>query len=544
MKNTLFYGDNLSILRDHFPDGCIDLVYLDPPFKSDQDYNVLFRNREGVESAAQIKAFEDTWRWDQAAAEAYEDVVTGHTLGYCDITVSRAMQGLRAMLGESDMMAYLSMMAPRLMELRRVMKDAASLYLHCDPTASHYLKLLLDAVFGPERFRNEIVWRRTTRHSDSKNWSAVHDTLLYYVKGSGYAWNPLYLPYSDEYVQQKYRHADADGRRYRLDNMTSPSPRPNMMYEWKGHQSPANGWRYSQETMAKLDADGRIWYPDSKAKRPQLKRYLDEMPGLLATDVWSDISPLNSRAAERLGYPTQKPASLLERIIGASSQEGALVLDPFCGCGTTIDAAEKLGRRWIGIDITHLAITLIKHRLSDTYGDTIDYDVKGEPTTLEGAKALALEDRFQFQYWALGLVGARPQEQKRGADRGIDGRLFFRDEKKGTKQVILSVKSGTHVGVKDVRDLRGVLDREGAQIGVLLTLHDPTGPMRKEAAAAGFYKSPGWNTRHLRMQILTVKELLEGTLIDMPPVRHTSVTYQRAPRRKQNDEGVQADLGF
>lgn len=548
MKNTLFYGDNLAIMREHFPNACIDLVYLDPPFKSDQDYNVLFKNKEGEESPAQIKAFEDTWRWDRAAAEAYEDVVTGHSLGYCDVTVSRAMQGLRAMLGESDMMAYLSMMAPRLMELRRVMKDTASLYLHCDPTASHYLKLLLDSVFGPEHFQNEIIWKRTaSKGLQTRRLPSNHDVILGYSKSDESTWNmdAAFIPYDPdnlpETTAQKYRYRDDDGRLYRLSDLTNPNRnRPNLTYEFLGI---TRVWRWTKERMQKAYEAGLI-VQTKPGTVPQLKRFLDEQRGLPIDDVWADIRPLNSQAKERLGYPTQKPAALLERIIMLSSNPGDVVLDPFCGCGTTIDAAEKLGRRWVGIDITHLAITLIKHRLFDTYGDSITYDVIGEPTTLKGAEALALEDRFQFQYWALGLVGARPQEQKRGADRGIDGRIFFQDEKKGTKQVILSVKSGHRIGVKDVRDLRGVLDREGAEIGVLLTLHDPTGPMKKEASSAGFYKSPGWNTKHPRIQILTVAEPLEGYGIDMPPLRHTSVTYKQAPKRRRGDEGVQVDFDF
>ena len=434
VPNTLYFGDNLDILRRYVDDASVDLVYLDPPFNSAQDYNVLFKTQSGDRSPAQIKAFEDTWRWDAAAARAFEEVVTGEGQQTVNVPVSQTMQAFRKMMGENDMLAYLSMMAPRLVELHRVLKPTGSLYLHCDPTASHYLKLLLDAVFEPQHFRSEVIWKRTNVHSDSKDWSAVHDTILYYAKRDGFAWNPQYQPYSEEYVQSKYRHKDPDGRRFQLDNMTSPSSRPNMMYEWKGHASPPNGWRYSKETMAQLDEEGRVWYPDSKEKRLRLKRYLDEMPGVLASDVWEDIRPLNSQAAERLGYPTQKPVALLERIIEASSDEGDVVLDPFCGCGTTIDAAQKLGRRWIGIDVTHLAVSLIKHRLRDTYETSIDYEVVGEPTSLDGAQALAEQDRHQFEYWALGLVGARPQQTKKGADRGIDGRIFFHDEKKAHDQ--------------------------------------------------------------------------------------------------------------
>ncbi len=439
------------------------------------------------------------------------------------------MQAFRAFLGTNDMLAYLTMMAPRLVELHRVMKPTASIYLHCDPAASHYLKVLMDGVFGPENFLADVTWKRTGTHSDAKRWSPVADTLLHYSKTRSPTWNPLHQPHSEEYLASKYRFRERDGRRYMLDNMTSPKPRPNMIYEWKGHPSPPLGWRFSQETMAKLDAEGRIWYPDSKRKRPRLKRYLDEMGGVLAGNVWTDIDPINSRAAERLGYPTQKPESLLERIILASSNEGDVLLDPFCGCGTAIAVAQRLKRKWIGIDITHLAIGLIKHRLRHAFGEEVSktYQVIGEPVSVPDATELAHEDPYQFQWWALGLVGARPFEQKRGRDQGIDGRLYFHDEGEGgrTKQIILSVKSG-HVNVKDARDLRGVIEREKAEIGLLITLEDATKPMRTEAASAGFYKSQWGN--HPRLQILTIAELLEGKRIDYPPT--VNVTHKRAPK--------------
>lgn len=525
-ENTLYYGDNLEVLRRHIKDETVDLVYLDPPFNSSQDYNVLFAEHNGARSASQIKAFEDTWTWDQGAAEAYEQVVESGG------RVADAMRSFRTFLGDSDMMAYLAMMAPRLAELHRVMKSTAGIYLHCDPTASHYLKMLMDSIFGPQNFRSEITWRRTNIHNDSKNWSAVADTLLYYVRDcrAAYTWNPIYLEHSAEHVASKYRE-DSDGRFFTLSDMTSPHPRPNMMYEWKGHPSPPMGWRYSRETMEKLDSEGRIWYPDKTSKRPRLKRYLDEMSGNVLTNLWGDIAPINSQARERLGYPTQKPEALLERIIRASSNGHDVVLDPFCGCGTAIAAAQKLNRRWIGIDITHLAITLIKHRLRDAFGDRIaeTYKVVGEPVSLPDAQQLAADDPYQFQWWALGLVGARPVEQKKGADKGIDGRLYFHDEPGGkTKQIILSVKAG-HVPAAHVRELRGVVEREKAEIGVLICMEEPTKPMRAEAAGAGFYRTPYGN--HPRLQILTIKQLLEGARIDYPPQHaRTDMTFKKAPK--------------
>jgi site-specific DNA-methyltransferase (adenine-specific) len=521
--NLLYYGDNLDVLRRHIKDDTVDLVYLDPPFKSNQDYNVLFAEKDGTGAASQFKAFEDTWEWNMESVRVFEELVEAGG------RVSDVMQAFQRFLGTNDMLAYLTMMAPRLVELRRVLKAKGSLYLHCDPTSGHYLKVLLDAVFGPENFRADITWQRTGTHSDAKRWSPVADMLLHFSKSEAYIWNPLHVPHGEIYLEQKYRFYEADGRRYRLDNMTSPKPRPNMMYEWKGHASPPFGWRFSTETMAKLDAEGRIWYPDSKQKRPQLKRYLEEMSGVLMGNVWTDIDPINSRAAERLGYPTQKPEALLERIITASSNEGDCVLDPFCGCGTAIAVAQRLKRNWVGIDITHLAIGLIKSRLRDAFGDAVakTYKVIGEPVSVQDAAELAKEDPYQFQWWALGLVGARRSEEKKGTDRGIDGRLYFHDEAQGgkTKQIILSVKSG-HVSVPFIRDLRGVIEREKAEIGVLIALEEATKPMRTEAASAGLYKSP-WGT-HPRLQILTIAELLEGKGIDYP--HPANVTFKRAPK--------------
>jgi DNA modification methylase len=507
----------------HVPSQSVDLVYLDPPFNSDQNYNVLFKERDGRRSASQILAFEDTWEWTIEAEEQFEKLVERSD------RIADVMRSFRSFLSTSDMMAYLVMMAPRLIELKRVMRPGASIYLHCDPTASHYLKILMDAAFGPENFRSEIIWKRTNTHSDAKRWSPVSDTILYYSKGAPKTWNPPYLPHGEEYLKSKYRHKDSRGV-YRLDNMTSPKPRPNMMYEWKGFPSPANGWRYSKETMAKLDSEDRIWYPDSKLKRPQLKRYLEAMSGVLMGNVWTDIPPLNSQAQERLGYPTQKPQDLLERIIQASSNVGDVVLDPFCGCGTGVEAAHKLGRNWIGIDITHLAIGLIKYRLQNAFGDSVwnEFETVGEPVTVEDASQLASDDPMQFQHWSLGLVGARSSEPKKGMDRGVDGRLYFHDERVGdSKQIIFSVKSGK-LSPSYVRDLRGVIERDRAQIGVLITLHKPTAEMLKDAAAAGFYVS-AWG-KHPRIQIINVERLLSGETINRPPTREVDPTLKKRTR--------------
>ena len=552
-SNSLYYGDNLDILRRYVEDESVDLIYLDPPFKSNQTYNILFQEKDGTQSASQIKAFGDTWHWDEAAARSYEDAV--ETGGQ----VAEAMQAFRKLIGSNDMLAYLSMMAPRLVELRRVLKPTGSLYLHCDPTASHFLKLLMDAVFGTTNFRTEIIWKRTSAHSDTKQGrrqhGRIHDVLLFYTKTDDWNWNPVYTEYDREYAEDFYRFVEPDTeRRYRMGDLTAAKPGGDTSYEWRV-KCPVDGkewqadlsdewrspipaweykgvppykgryWAYSKENMREFALEGRLVY--SQSGMPNYKRYLDEMPGVSLQDLWGDIKPIGSRAAERLGYPTQKPVALLERIVRASSNEGDVVLDPFCGCGTTIAAAQKLHRRWSGIDITQLAISLIRYRMGDSFGKDCRFEVIGEPASAPDAAALAKEDPYQFQWWALGLVGARPVEQKKGADQGIDGRKYFHDEGRGgkTKQIIFSVKAGK-VTVSHIRDLVGVLTREKAEIGAFLSLEPPTSPMRREAASAGFYESP-WG-KHPRIQLLTIEDLLGGKSIDYPQA--TDVTFKKAQR--------------
>ncbi len=547
---TLYYGDNLVILRRHLGDETVDLVYLDPPFNSAQDYNAFFHEKDGTSAASQIKAFEDTWHWDTAAARVYQEVTEQPG------KVSDVMQAFFTFLGGNDMMAYLTMMAPRLVELRRVLKSTGSLYLHCDPTASHYLKLLCDSIFGKDNFRSEIVWRRNASKGLAfKGYPKNHDTLLYYGRGENLTFNRPYLAYDAEYLDDKtgakYKYRDPDGRIYRLSDVTNPNrDRPNLTYEFLGM---TKVWRWTKERMLQAYKDG-IVVQTRPGAIPQMKRYLDEQEGRPIDSVWSDIPPINSQAKERLGYPTQKPVALLERIIQASSNPGDVVLDPFCGCGTTIDAAQKLGREWIGIDVTQLAITLIKKRLADTYGyglkfinasapeqspamhddNTVLVRVVGEPATAADASRLAEEDKYQFQWWALGLVGARPEEEKKGSDRGIDGKVLFRDDPAAGKpeQIIIQVKGGK-TGAKDVRDLRGVLERERAAMGVLISLQPPTGPMEAEAASAGFYEHKLNRQKFPRLQLRTVKELMEGKGIERPSSGSTvDETFKKAPKAK------------
>jgi DNA modification methylase len=410
------------------------------------------------------------------------------------------------------------MMAVRLLELHRVLKPTGSLYLHCDPTASHYLKILLDAVFGVRNFRTEIIWRRSTAHSDTKQGrrqhGRLHDTIFFYTKGSDWTWNPIYMPYDQSYIQSHYsKIEEGTGRRYRLGDLTAARPGGDTLYEWKGVR-PYSGryWAYSKLKMEEFERQRRLIY--TRTGMPEYKRYLDEMPGVALQDIWTDIDPINSQAQERLRYPTQKPVSLLERIISASSNEGDLVLDPFCGCGTTVHAAQKLNRRWIGIDVTHLAISLVRRRLIDAFPQA-QFEVQGVPKDLGAAEELARNDKHQFQLWALSMIEAQPYKGgKKGADSGIDGFLYFKPDGKTTEKAIVEVKGGENVSPQWVRALGQVVERERAKIGVLVTLADPTVTMRREAAAAGLYKTEYGS--YPKIQILTVEDLFNGERPHMP----------------------------
>ena len=533
--NKLYYGDNLDIMRDHIPDESIDLIYLDPPFNSKASYNILFQEKNGTESGAQIEAFGDTWKWGYESEQAYHELVTQSSKSLADL-----IQALRSFLGQNDMMAYLVMMAIRLVEMYRVLNSSGTIYLHCDTTASHYLKLVMDAIFGAFNYRNEISWRRSNPKSHMTiNFTNCRDIILRYSKSDKVVFNPIYTEHDPDYVKKAYRYVDDDDRRYRLLPLLNPNDdRPNLTYEFLGIK---RVWRWTKERMQKAYDEGLVVQLKPGAV-PQYKKYLDESKGRTATDDWDDIK--QSAGKENLGFPTQKPEALLERIIKASSNEGDIVLDPFCGCGTTIAVAERLGRKWIGIDITNLAVTLMKNRLEDTFEEDLSpYEVLGDPKDLQGAKALAEQDKYQFEWWALGKIGARPaQDKKKGADKGIDGYIYFIDDESGiAKRIIVSVKGG-HATVSQVRDLKGVLERERAVIGVFLTLQVPTKPMKEEAAAAGFYEPkllPG--KAYPKLQILTIEEVLNGKQIEYPRVA-PEVTFKKAERHSKADQGEQKSL--
>ena len=460
--NQLYYGDNLDILRVHIPDESVDLIYIDPPFNSNQAYNVIFSERDGSSSQAQIQAFEDTWHWVETTEQAYHELV-----GTAPHLLVETIKSFRGILGENNLMAYLVMMALRLVELHRVLKPTGSFYLHCDPTASHYLKIILDQIFGVENFRNEMVWSYRRWPAKQKNFQKMHDIILFYSK---------------EKQENTF-------------NVIYETLSAGTLKRWKGKKS-------------KVSFEGEI--------RLVTQMTNVESQGRPADDVWS-IPVINSQAKERLGYPTQKPEALLERIIKASSNEGDVVLDTFCGCGTAIAVAQRLNRRWIGVDITHLAIALLKYRLDDAFGDDVKYEVIGEPKDSESAKALAIQDRYQFQWWALSLIRARPyQGKKKGADEGVDGMIYYQDvdpdnpKKTLTQKIVVQVKSGK-VSVRDIRELKSVVETQDAVIGVFITLNPPTQPMVKEAATAGRFQ---WlhvtHTTYPKIQIRTIEELLAG----------------------------------
>jgi site-specific DNA-methyltransferase (adenine-specific) len=553
MANRLFYADNLDALRAHVADASVDLVYLDPPFNSNANYNILFKSPGGHAADSQIQAFEDSWHWNNAAEDAFEQVMrAGHPRAF-DL-----LRAMRAFLGENDMMAYLSMMAIRLIELHRVLKPTGSLYLHCDPTASHYLKLLLDGVFGADAYRSEISWKRSSAHNDGKQgrrqYGNVRDTIFFYTRSKSWTWNWLHTGYGEDYARSAYRHADCGGRRYRRGDLTAAKPGGDVSYLWpvkrpaggeweadldEEHLTPRPGWdyrrvppynrrfwAYSRDNMRRFAEEGRLVYAASGM--PEYKRFLDEMPGVPLQNAWHDIPP--AVGGESLGYPTQKPIALLERIIAASSNEGDVVLDPFCGCGTAILASEKLGRQWIGIDVTHLAISLIERRMKDAFPDA-KFSVEGTPKDLASALDLARRDKYQFQWWAVAMVDGVPVDgKKKGADGGVDGIIYFRPDGKRTEKALISVKGGASVGVNMIRDLHSAMERERAPMGVFVSAAEPTAPMLREAAAVGRFTDE-FERSWPRLQVLTLAELFQGKRPAIPFV-DPLVALRRARREE------------
>ncbi len=540
--SQLHFADNLDVLRA-MPAERVDLIYLDPPFNSDADYNILYGTKRGGPSQAQAHAFEDTWKWGRDAQRALDETADRH------LEAGAVLDAFQQIFAASNMMAYLAMMAVRLIELHRVLKPTGSIYLHCDPTASHYLKILLDAIFRPNNFRNEVIWKRTSAHSSSKRFGPVHDVLLFYAKGPEHIWNPLFQPYDQTYVDAFYTHVDPDGRRWRRSDLTGAGTRNGETGKtWHGIDVTAKGrhWAWPPKLLDEMDAAGRIHWPAKAGGMPMLKRYLDEQPGMPLQDVIADIPPMHNLAAERLGYPTQKPIALLERLIAASSNANDVVLDPFCGCGTAIEAAHKLGRQWIGIDVTYLAIHVIEERLKKAFGPEIRdaYKVYGQPKDADDARALAARDWLEFQKWAVFVLGGLPKDRA-GPDGGIDG--IVRYHRVGVEQpnrAIVSVKGGLNVGVDAIHKLKSVVAREKAEVGVLVCLEPPTAAMRREAASCGEVGPP--SRRAAKIQIITVEMLFHPRPVDLPGMidvpEIVRPTPPAAPRRSRKNIEGQGEL--
>lgn len=529
-KNTLFYGDNLTIMQREMGVGGVDLIYLDPPFNSNQSYNLLYRTMTGQPVPEQAEAFFDTWHLDaekREIARHMPELMRQHGVDpfyakFWDLWIG-ALQNTQPRL-----LAYLIYMVQRLLYMKSILKPTGSIYLHCDPTASHYIKVMMDGIFGHDNFRNEIVWKRTGAHGRAKRWGPIHDVILFYSAGKNYKWNRTFQPYQSEYIEQAYSQKDAKGL-FQPITLDGPGVRSGSSGEsWRSVNPSDKGrhWElppdraipdwfvrpagYSsmnvQDRLDVLDAQGLIYWP-KRGSVPRFKRYASIAEGNPIQDVITDIGPLSSHANQRMGYPTQKPIDLLKRIIMASTDPGDVVFDPFCGCGTAIYAAHELGRRWIGCDIAILAVKIVRETLEGEYklSEQENFQVRGIPVSVDQAHELAARDKFQFQHWFVEKVGGFPS-QKRSADRGIDGRLYF-DKGGEFREMVISVKGG-QIKPADIRELRGVLEREpGAEMAAFLCLNEPSKAMLAEAAEAGMYEAFG--VKYPKIQILSVTDVLQ-----------------------------------
>jgi len=538
--NRLWYGDNLTIMQEHMGKHSVDLIYLDPPFNSKQNYNLLYKTMTGKPVPEQVEAFCDTWEMDpqkEAIARSMPVLMREHGVDDYYVDFWRLwMQALRK--SQPHLLAYLIFMVQRLLYMKSLLRPTGSIYLHCDPTASHYIKVMMDGIFGHANFRNEIVWKRTGSHGGSKRWGPVHDTLLFYTASDRYTWNRVFQSYDQKYLDDFYRFNDERGR-YRLVTLTGAGVRTGDSGKpWRGVNPTDSGRHWAvpkaaleaaypdrdlsglstQEKLELLDQAGLIYWP-KRGSVPQQKRYSDENPGVGVQDIITDIGPIGSQAKERMGYPTQKPTALLDRIIQVSSNKGDVVFDPFCGCGTTIYSAQKNARKWIGCDIAILSIKLIRETLqSDQFRlvEGHDYRVDGIPMSVDGAQELWNKDPSTFQKWFAERVGGFPMTRHSG-DRGIDGRIYF-ETGTGLKEMILQVKGGKTVRPTDVRDLRGTLEREeNAEMAGFLSIAEPSKAMLAEAAEAGTYSYMGFE--YPRIQFLTTKDVLEDKREFLMPTR-------------------------
>jgi len=522
----LFYGDNLTIMRG-LPNSCVDLIYLDPPFNSQRTYNLIYKQLTGLPVPEQEEAFCDAWELDDEKEELIRNIDVEFSKYGADPEVIQFWNAwIKALRGtQPALLAYLVYMTYRLFEMRRVLKPTGSIYLHCDPAASHYIKVMMDAVFGHSNFRNEIIWKRTSAHSSAKRFGPVHDVILYYARSESAKWVGGFQAYDDAYVAQRFSRQDG-GRAWKDADLTGTGTRNGETGEvWRGFDPTAKGrhWAYPPAVLDQMDRDGLIYWPKKAGGWPRQKKYLDQTEGVPLQDIWTDIFPVNAMARERLGYPTQKPLALLERIIKASTDEGDVVFDPFCGCGTAVYAAHLTNRRWMGCDIAILSVQIVRDVLAKRYGLIEDeqYTISGVPLSVEGAKALFEKDKRQFQHWVVEMAGGFANNKHSG-DRGIDGRLYF-ETKEGLRHMVLSVKGG-HLQPAYVRELRGTLERDRTEMAGFICLEKPTKGMLQEAALAGMYTYLGRN--YPRLQVRSVEDLLAGRGFETPS-RVESLGWQK-----------------
>ena len=558
---TLYYGDNLEILRNKIPDESIDLCYIDPPFNSKRSYFQIYNNIGGTEDKAQAQAFVDTWKWDDRAIEGYSEITT-NVHGRFTRQAIELIRGLELVLGTGDLLAYLIHMTLRVTEIFRVLKPTGSFYLHCDPTASHYLKLVLDAIFCSQGgdFRNEIVWRRLVGgKSDSNQYGNNSDRILFYTKSQSYYFLPPRLKeHNKKTVSDWYTKADERGRYVARPLTAAGATGGDSGQAWRNRE-PTGHWtvprilqkRYETETgnslngtvREKLETLARAGYIDfSKSGNPSWRRYLDEATLPRIHDLWVDdeVNSISRNSAERMGYPTQKPEALLERIIKASSSPGDVVLDAYCGCGTTVAVADRLDRQWIGIDITYHSIGLILKRLAGNNDKPpADIVVDGIPQDVESARALANRDddrvRKEFEKWAvLTYTNNRAViNEKKGADKGIDGVVYFATGLGKTERMVIQVKSGG-ANRGTIATLKGDMQRERAELALLITLDEPTKPMISEAKSAGAYEHALMGRSYDRIRIVTVREMIEqDARIDLP------LSYDAVKSAKKRAEDLQ-----
>ena len=528
--NRILYSDDcLNVLDDELalPTGSVDLIYLDPPFNSKSIYNLPFVGND--HDARPVEAFNDTWTWGTKEDELLSELNSRpQSRNLADIVGFAQRTDFQNRLGLAP---YLLNMAVRLVAMRRVLSPTGSIYLHCDDTAGQYLKLVMDAIFGQQNFRTEVIWKRSSAHNDTKQGrkqhGRIHDVLFFYTKGDSWTWNPIYTEYDPEYVERFYKQVEPEtGRRYALDNLAGPygAAKGNPSYEVMGV---TRYWRYSQERMQGLIDQGRV-VQVSPGAVPRYKRYLDEMPGVPLQDVWTDIGPISSQAAERLGYPTQKPLALLERIIANSSNEGDLVLDPFCGCGTAVHAAERLGRRWVGVDVSTFAVGLMRGRVLHNFQQltTDDVLVRGVPVNVAEAEALAARDKFEFEKWVCGAIGAEGMFHDPGtpgSDGGVDGVLKFYPFRMGKKPkaelAIVQVKGGS-VSADSVKALKTTVDKYGATAGVIVCFNRYMRTVENQRVRDTFSDD---SSSYPVIQGLSVEDLLADKRPDLP-------LYGRRPR--------------